>query len=291
MRYGPLVFFAAFLALAGSWYGFVVKPAFQLGHMQPTNAVPAGAAYPVARAGLARQGLEVYRANGCYQCHTKQVAQEGAVFEVILRDAGTNPPSMEAAIKHLAPKLASQPDALQGLPKPVLKGVGKDEADRAVKLLNASGGKAAPWVVATGPDMDRGWGKRRSVAEDFLYDDPVMPGAQRAGPDLANVGLRQPDLNWHLRHFYAPTAVVKGSMMPPYRYLFEKRRIGRQPSSNALPAREIGIEAGYEVVPRPEAVALAAYMISLRADAPLFSAPFSVASGAPAPSQPQAQKE
>jgi len=36
--------------------------------------------------------------------------------------------------------------------------------------------------------------------------------------------------------------------------------------------------AGYEVVPTPGAVALAAYLTSLRADAPLFVAPLTVAS-------------
>jgi cytochrome c oxidase cbb3-type subunit 2 len=283
MNYGPIVFLAAFFALVSSWYGFVVKPQFQLGHMMPTNTVPGGVTYPTARPGLAQQGLQVYRANGCYQCHSQQVMQDGAFFEVILRDAGTNLPSMEAAVRHLAPKLAEQPNALENLPKPVLRNVSKEEADRAIKLLNASGGKAAPWVVAAGPDIERGWGKRRSVAEDFLYDSPVMAGGQRIGPDLANVGLRQPDINWHLRHFYAPAAVVKGSVMPPYKFFFEKRKIGRRPNPGALQgAQELGIEPGYELIPKQDAIALAAYMLSLRADAPLYSAPYSVASAPPA---------
>jgi hypothetical protein len=42
-----------------------------------------------------------------------------------------------------------------------------------------------------------------------------------------------------------------------------------------LPA-ELAPPAGYEIVPKPEAKALAAYLVSLRADAPLFIAPFTV---------------
>jgi cytochrome c oxidase cbb3-type subunit 2 len=119
------------------------------------------------------------------------------------------------------------------------------------------------------------------VAEDFLFDSPVMPGSQRVGPDLANIGIRQPDANLHLLHLYAPQTQVKGSTMPPYRFLFEKRRIRLQPSPEALvlPA-EVAPPTGYEVVPKPAAQALTAYLVSLRANAPLFSAPLTVPTAA-----------
>ncbi len=65
--------------------------------------------------------------------------------------------------------------------------------------------------------------------------------------------------------------------MPPYRFLFEKRPIARGHSSDALvfPA-EFSIEPGYEIVPKAEAKALAAYLLSLRVNEPLYDAPFSV---------------
>ena len=112
---------------------------------------------------------------------------------------------------------------LTGGSKPVLRGVTKAAADTAVKTLTASGAKAIVWVVPVGPDIARGWGNRRTVARDFLFDYPVMLGSQRVGPDLANIGVRQPDANWHLRHLYAPAAEVKGSTMPAYPFLFERR--------------------------------------------------------------------
>ena len=62
--------------------------------------------------------------------------------------------------------------------------------------------------------------------------------------------------------------------MPPYRFLFEKRKIGHRPSPEALALPgELAPGTGYEIVPRPAAKALAAYLTSLRADAPLFDAP------------------
>src|ERR1019366_7003641 len=149
----------------------------------------------------------------------------------------------------------------------------------------AASAKAQLWIMPVGPDITRGWGRRRTVAEDYLYDSPVMPGSQRVGPDLADVGARLPDAKWHLAHLYAPRLEAKTSTMPPYRFLFEKRKVGRRasPEALALPS-ELAPGPGYEIVPRPAAKALAAYLISLRADAPLFDAPMSV----PAPPAPPA---
>jgi cytochrome c oxidase cbb3-type subunit 2 len=157
--------------------------------------------------------------------------------------------------------------------------VTRPEADAAAKTLNATGAKVQIAIVPVGPELARGWGRRRTVAEDFLFDDPVMPGSQRIGPDLANVGVRLPDANWHLRHLYAPRLVEKASTMPPYRFLFEQRKIGLNPSPEVLvlPA-ELAPPPDYEILPKPEARALAAYLLSLRADAPLFVAPLTVAS-------------
>ena len=70
--------------------------------------------------------------------------------------------------------------------------------------ITAAGGKVETHIVPAGADLEHGWGVRRSVAEDFLYDDPVQLGSLRAGPDLANIGLRSPDANWHLLHSMRP---------------------------------------------------------------------------------------
>lgn len=315
MNHGPLIFLAAFFALASSWCGFVLAPQVQVGQLQQTNTLSGGATYPLARSGLAQQGLQVYRANGCASCHSQQVRQSGTLCDVVLNEAGTNEPALVVALLTLkcgvlpteterriaAVAKGNAPAAIQAwseadakellarLPQPVRQGLTKGEADAAVKNLNAAGAKAQVWIVPTGPDITRGWGSRRTVAEDFLFDYPVMPGRQRIGPDLANVGLRLPDPNWHLRHLYAPRLHEKGSTMPPYRFLFEKRKIQRSSSPEALVLPpELAPEPGCEVVPTHEAKALAAYLISLRADAPLFVAPLTAASslGTNAPSVP-----
>jgi cytochrome c oxidase cbb3-type subunit 2 len=126
-----------------------------------------------------------------------------------------------------------------------------------------------------GADYERAWGRRRSVAQDYIGDYPVLLGQQRVGPDLANIGLRSTDVATHLKHLYNPQLTAPGSMMPPYSFLFEKNKLvpGQRPSPDALPA---DTSPGDEIVPKPEAQALVAYLLSLRADVPLFEAPFPV---------------
>ena len=284
MNYGPLVFLAAFIAMTISWFGLVLKSNLQLGAMQQTNTLGSSVTYPLARSGLAQQGLQVYRANGCAYCHSQQLQQRATIFEAVLNSAGTNVPAVQSALLSLNPGMSAArvSELLGSLPKPVLRSSEKLKVESIVKALNTNGATSALWVVPVGTDMERGWGKRRSVAEDFLFDDPVMPGSQRIGPDLANVGSRLPDPNWHMRHLYAPALEVKGSTMPPYRFLFEKRKITRSHSPEALAlTAPAAAPEGYEIVPTHEAKALVAYLQSLRTDAPLFSAPLTVPFAAP----------
>lgn len=269
MNYGAFFFLTGFLALASSWYGLVLVPQLQLGRQPVTKVLGGTDAYPSRRPGLAEQGAQVYRASGCVSCHSQQVQQQGTVFDVVITELGTNQPAVEAALKALGSKLDAA--ALAALPQDVFRGVDKARATEADAALKKSGAKYAVQIRPIGPDMDWGWGRRATVAADFLQDNPALPGAQRLGPDLANVGVRKPDANWHLKHLYAPKSQVPDSTMPPYRFLFEKRKIGRVPSPDAL--KLDAIEAGYEVVPTDDAKALAAYLLSLRADVPLFEAP------------------
>jgi len=39
-----------------------------------------------------------------------------------------------------------------------------------------------------GGDLARGWGTRRTVARDYIYESPALLGYMRLGPDLANTG-------------------------------------------------------------------------------------------------------
>lgn len=264
MKSGFAVFFAVTLALGASWIGLVVGPVLQLGSAKQTTVLVSGDTWPQQRTGEATLGLQVYRASGCAACHTEQVRQEGFEFEVVLTSAGKK----GAAVSNLVSTLK-------------LSGLTKEEADAAAGQITDLGGKTETHLSATGVDITRGWGVRHSVAADYLYDAPVQLGGLRVGPDLANVGARLADANWHLLHLYAP-GIVKGSAMPSFKFLFEVRHIGSVPSPDALTGLppEFAPADGYEVVPKPEAKELVAYLLSLRADAPLYEAPFTPATTA-----------
>lgn len=61
-----------------------------------------------------------------------------------------------------------------------------------------------------------------SVAGEFVYEHPFLWGSKRTGPDLARVGGRYSD-DWHKLHLYDPRAVVPGSIMPAYPWLWEAK--------------------------------------------------------------------
>jgi cytochrome c oxidase cbb3-type subunit II len=147
-----------------------------------------------------------------------------------------------------------------------------------------------------GSDIIRGWGIRRSTGYDYLFDQPVMLGSVRVGPDLANVG-RRVSADKVLLRLYDPRAVVAGSTMPSYRFLFDNRRIQGAPSPDALQVTGDKAPApGFEIVPRPEARALVAYIMSLHQNDYLFEAPPPFVPGAktnapaPTPTNSPAQK-
>ncbi len=115
-------------------------------------------------------------------------------------------------------------------------------------------------------DIQRGWGTRRNVPRDYIYDRPVMLGTMRTGPDLANIGVRGYYADWHHKHLYNARMMVPGSIMPPFKYLYEKRKIVGEPSNDALIFTGdwlAEIEPGYEIVPTGDAKALVAYLLSL----------------------------
>ena len=281
MNQGPLIFLGVFFALALSWFGLVFEPQLQLGNAQPaTNVVNSAELYPQRRPGLAKQGLDVYRSLGCASCHSQQIGQTGRTYDVVLTDPGTNRADVVRALLKVKPG-ATAVELERGVAGPmplnVLKDVTRALADAAVEKLEPTGAKAEVKVIPTGPDIPR-WGKRRSVAEDFLFDQPVMLGSQRIGPDLADVGSRLPVAELHLLRLYNPKSFEKKSVMPPYRFLFEKRKIIREPSPNALRfSGEFAPERDSEIVPTDQAKALVAYLLSLRADTVIFETPMTVA--------------
>jgi cytochrome c oxidase cbb3-type subunit 2 len=88
---------------------------------------------------------------------------------------------------------------------------------------------------------------------------------------------------WHHVHLYSPRSINLDSNMPAYRFLYEKRRIRDQRSTEALKlAGSDAPQEGWEVIPSYDAKCLVAYLMALNQSHPLNEV--RSAGGAPAAS-------
>jgi cytochrome c oxidase cbb3-type subunit 2 len=119
-------------------------------------------------------------------------------------------------------------------------------------------------------DVDRGWGSRATVPQDYVYDRPHLLGTMRTGPDLINVGQRLPDVDWQLIHLYDPRSLVEWSLMPGFPYLFEERSPDEvRPGDRVVTIPGPRAPRGVVVVAKPEALALVDYLLSLNRQYPV----------------------
>jgi len=118
--------------------------------------------------------------------------------------------------------------------------------------------------------LDEVWG-RASVTQDYArlkpaawwQGTPGILGSERTGPDLSNIGQRQPSSDWHLIHLYNPRAVSPWSVMPAFPWLFQV--VGQPP----IDSRVVTLPPAFapsqgKAVATPRVLDLIAYLTSLR---------------------------
>jgi cytochrome c oxidase cbb3-type subunit II len=111
-------------------------------------------------------------------------------------------------------------------------------------------------------DEDKVFG-RPSAPGDFKYQTPELLGSERTGPDLTNIGMRQPSSVWQYIHLYNPRAVVPESIMPSFDWLF-KAVDQAPPGVTPVPLPKSYAPGRGVVVPTHKAEALVAYLASLK---------------------------
>jgi cytochrome c oxidase cbb3-type subunit 2 len=131
-------------------------------------------------------------------------------------------------------------------------------------------------------DADKVFG-RPSAPGDFTYQTPELLGSERTGPDLTNIGARQPSSVWQYIHLYNPRAVVPESIMPSFNWMFEV--VAQAPAgATPVPLPKSYAPASGVVMPSHQAEALIAYLASLKQPA----LPASEAPGGEAPTSASA---
>jgi cytochrome c oxidase cbb3-type subunit 2 len=146
------------------------------------------------------------------------------------------------------------------------------EEEKGKALFIANGCVACHTQQVRNVDMDKMWGARPSLAADYagIYRTDVwrntatLMGTERTGPDLTDIGNRQPSKEWNLVHLFNPRIVVKESIMPSYPWLFT---VKKEPAASdvvvSVPARYLKGKEG-QLVATKDALYLVAYLQSLR---------------------------
>ena len=151
-------------------------------------------------------------------------------------------------------------------------------------------------------DMDKMWGGRPGIPADYAWRQridnlratPSTLGTERTGPDLTEIGERQPSETWHYLHLYNPRTVVKESIMPAHPWLFRSIATVGQYDNELTVSDEYRAGDRGHIVPTEKARQLVAYLVSLKqvdlpdgTTAPPFieykKAPPTVAANAPGP--------
>ncbi|MBS1782335.1 MAG: cytochrome c [Bacteroidetes bacterium] len=147
-----------------------------------------------------------------------------------------------------------------------------EDAVKGKAVFIANGCVACHTQQVRNVDMDKVWGSRPSLAADYAdihrtdvwRNTATLMGTERTGPDLTDVGNRQPSKDWNLAHLYNPRIVVKESIMPAYPWLFI---IKKQPVKGDVvvnvPASYLNGQEG-KVVATKDALYLLAYLQSLK---------------------------
>lgn len=113
-----------------------------------------------------------------------------------------------------------------------------------------------------GADAAFGWGPP-SRPSDYIYDKPHLLGTSRTGPDLSNIGSRQPSREWHHLHLYDPRSLVSWSIMPSFPFLYQRVTSDKAPKPGAI---ELGQGEKQWLIPSEDAEALVQYLASLKRD-------------------------
>ncbi len=279
------LFLGLFAIFAFSWLGLTAIPNAQIGHLDPeVNPQDENDMYPLPPSGMAERGRHVYTSNGCMYCHSEWIRAD-YISADIERKWGE---------RRSAPRdyIFARPVVLgQMRIGPDLSNVGKrapsEETSAAQPGASPAGSPAAPPAPAKSTSSPAPAGNPPNKSAS-----PPSPNQSPAPPQNAPASSPSPEglpysAAWHHQHLYAPRSVNRDSIMPGFKFLYEKRRISGEPSADALKlsGRDTPPE-GYEIVPTYDAKCLVAFLMSLDQSHPLTEVKAGAAPAAPAAASP-----
>jgi len=147
-----------------------------------------------------------------------------------------------------------------------------ESAFRGKQLFISNGCVACHTQQVRSVEMDKTWGDRPGISADYAdihrtsawVNTATLMGTERTGPDLTNIGLRQPSIDWHLLHLYDPRAVVNKSIMPRYPWLFKETRVVSKNDIVVKVPDSLKPDPSIKIVATQQALDLFAYLSSLK---------------------------
>jgi cbb3-type cytochrome oxidase cytochrome c subunit len=270
------LFLGIFATFAFSWIGLALVPNFQIGQLDPQADEDGTDVYPVPQSGMAERGRKIYTANGCYYCHSQQVRPDSDSTDIDRKwgDRRSAPRDYIYDRPVLLGEMRIGPDLSNiGQRAPADDQSGASPAPAGNAAAPASGGAAtaaAPSPAAAAPSP-------AATAGPTPAGSPDTSTNPEGGPPRYSAA-------WHLQHLYAPRSLDLDSTMPPYRFLYEKRRISGERSVDALSLTgDDAPPTGWEVVPTYDAECLVAYLMSLDQSHPLKEVKSNAPPASPAP--------
>jgi cytochrome c oxidase cbb3-type subunit II len=266
------LFFGFFAIFAFAWMGLTVAPNAQIGHLDPeTNPQDETDHYPMPPSGMAERGRHVYVSNGCMYCHTEQVRPDyiSADIERKWGERRSAPRDYIFARPVVLGKMRIGPD---------LSNVGKRAP---AEDANAPQPNASPAASSNAPNKSASPAPAGSAPPQNAPPAPAPDTATASGEPAVYSAA------WHHKHLYDPRSLNSDSIMPAFKFLYEKRRITGERSADALKlSGRDALPEGYEVVPTYEAECLVAYLMSLDQSHPLTEVKAGAAPPAPAAASP-----
>lgn len=206
----------------------------------PCGACHLGAEVP--RAPILAQGRQLYQQRGCPACH--RIRGVGGIVGPDLTFAGGRRRDSEWHLHHFRDPQATSPGTImppfKHLPEAELKALTvymlslREMPSALLASTPVAASAPSPAVAKATAGAPAASGPERASAArlgraNALYTQKACPACHtiggvggKVGPDLtAEGGKPGRDLEWHVRHFRNPAAVVPGSIMPPLADLSE----------------------------------------------------------------------
>jgi cbb3-type cytochrome oxidase cytochrome c subunit len=287
------LFLGVFGTFMFSWIGLTVIPNVQIGSLDPQSKDEDTDIYPMPQSGMVERGRQVFNANGCTYCHSRWVRADYASADLERKwgDRRSAPRDYLFERPVLLGKMRTGPDLSNiGQRTPLEDENAAAPAGSASPAANAAAAgssapaagaspatAAAPAAPAGSPAVAAGAKPGASPAASAA---PAPAATAQAPSSTSSLGSENKpneapmySAAWHHRHLYSPRSVTEDSIMPAYRFLYEKRPITGQASADAL--KLTGVDAppqGWEVVPSYDATCLVAFLISSNQSHPLDEA-------------------